>query len=455
MITSTKFKQKKNHFKYLQSTLVGQVFIKLNRSLKSSRRSDRTNGNSLKKTKLTKFNFKVFQKFQTYILISVVVILIGTLLLNVIQYFSIRPVEFNNSVISTQNNINGNQINIVYLGFEDKGDYMFLYNIVLQSLDTKTGRVKHLLIDPNFSYRIEGFTNTFTFKTMFNNLQVTNEEKLQKLLSSLNSFLGLRIDRYVAFKYSDMKAFIDKHNLQSKVIEDSFIGIKKSFSLGNTIKGPELNNYLFNEDDLVKADTKVFERFLTFLNNNIERNSNYFNMYKLFWKSSELVKIFYTNLNREEIFYISRIMVSADYPVESEFISTEGALKDPKSIDNGYLSDQVLVDEKVSRFFRDVEILKEQAKIEIYNGSGLSGLAFYYRRLYENSGSKVVKYGNYNQEREKTTVFITKTDVKSLRNTVDMIKRSFDFEVEVTTEGYNENYSGDIIIILGKDIGAN
>lgn len=448
-------KPKKNRFKALESTFMGQAYNKLKRKLRAPSHGVEAPKTKKKNRMPILQNLKIFKKFQTYILISLAVLFLGSIFLNILQYLSIKPTNFNDSVITNQEDISGNQINIIYLGFEDSDSYLFLNNIVVQSLNSKTGKVKHLLIDPKFTYKIDGFQNTFTFKTMFNSLQVPNEDKLSELLSALQNFIGIRVDRYVAFKYSDMKSYIIENNSESKIIDDSFSGTKRTYSKGDKIKGEELNNYLFNDKDLIEAKPIIYRRFMEFLNNNIEQNSNYFNMYKLFWKSSELVKIFYTNLSRDELFYVSRIMNSADYPIESEFISTENSLKDANSIDNGFVADQVLIDEKVSKFFRDVEVLKEQAKIEIYNGSGLSGLAYYYKRLYENSGSKVVKYGNYNQEREKTIVYITKTDVKSLNNTIDMVKRSFDFDVDVTTEGYNENYSGDIIIILGKDLGLN
>lgn len=96
---------------------------------------------------------------------------------------------------------------------------------------------------------------------------------------------------------------------------------------------------------------------------------------------------------------------------------------------------------------RDVE--KEQAKVEVYNGSGISGLASRYARKVKNYGVKVVRFDNSPSEYDKTKVYIPHPDrfpnsYSSVKDLVcdgcDIVEGRPDF---ITT--------GDIIVILGKD----
>lgn len=98
----------------------------------------------------------------------------------------------------------------------------------------------------------------------------------------------------------------------------------------------------------------------------------------------------------------------------------------------------------------DRELEKERVRVEVYNGSGLSGYAGQYARKIRNSGCEVVRYDNAPDEQDKTRFFVPKQSEFS--NSLDVIFELFPGTYEVVEGRPSFMTTGDIVIILGKDI---
>lgn len=93
---------------------------------------------------------------------------------------------------------------------------------------------------------------------------------------------------------------------------------------------------------------------------------------------------------------------------------------------------------------------KERVRVEVYNGSGVSGAAQQFGRKIENSGCDVVRYENAPSVVDRTVVYVPN-------------KNSYSNSLKIVSGILSENYdlvegrpqfmtTGDIVVVLGQDI---
>jgi len=105
--------------------------------------------------------------------------------------------------------------------------------------------------------------------------------------------------------------------------------------------------------------------------------------------------------------------------------------------------DEVKVNLLVSSFFTDQEILSEQKRIEIINGTDVSGVGSRLANVVNNMGGDVILVLNSDKEEDRSKVIYF--DDKSY--TVKKIASFLGFPTE---KGENKSIA-DVIIIIGKD----
>lgn len=113
------------------------------------------------------------------------------------------------------------------------------------------------------------------------------------------------------------------------------------------------------------------------------------------------------------------------------------------------------VDNEFSKYIgvvRGREIEREQVKVEVYNASGIAGLASRYARKIRNSGMTVVRYENAPDEQEKTTLYVPKPSNYS--NSLEIVKDILVVDTNQIEGRPSFITTGDIVVILGKDMGS-
>ncbi len=98
----------------------------------------------------------------------------------------------------------------------------------------------------------------------------------------------------------------------------------------------------------------------------------------------------------------------------------------------------------------DRELEKERVRVEVYNGSGLSGYASQYARKIRNSGCEVVRYDNAPKEQDETQFFVPKQE--DFPRSLSVVFEIFPGTYEIVQSRPSFMTTGDIVIILGKDI---
>jgi hypothetical protein len=104
------------------------------------------------------------------------------------------------------------------------------------------------------------------------------------------------------------------------------------------------------------------------------------------------------------------------------------------------------IDELVSK---DVE--KERVNVEVYNASNVLGLASRYARKIRHTGCRILRYDNAPNIYEKSTIYVPEPD--NYQKSLDLIKDVVGEGVEVKYERPSFITTGDIVLVLGKDLG--
>lgn len=115
--------------------------------------------------------------------------------------------------------------------------------------------------------------------------------------------------------------------------------------------------------------------------------------------------------------------------------------------------DLVEYDEYLKKYYLSVvprNVEKERAQVEVYNASGVSGIANLYARRVSNNGCDVVRFGNAPQNREKTTIYVS--DEEKFEHSYNVISEIFSDRFEPVDQRPSFLTTGDIVILLGEDI---
>ncbi|MEI6462985.1 MAG: LCP family protein [bacterium] len=142
---------------------------------------------------------------------------------------------------------------------------------------------------------------------------------------------------------------------------------------------------------------------------------------------------FYTDLFRNAIFNANKI--NFGFSPTQLFLNT----KDGKywNIDK--------FDEYIKNEFSDTKIQREQARVEVQNASGTSGLATKVARFVSNSGAEVSRVGNFGIEVPKTTVYVK--DQNKFAETVNFLENLLT-NAEFRFESPEKLSTADILIIV-------
>lgn len=98
----------------------------------------------------------------------------------------------------------------------------------------------------------------------------------------------------------------------------------------------------------------------------------------------------------------------------------------------------------------DRSLEMERVRVEVYNGSNIAGAAGGIGRKIANSGCDVVRYGNAPESIERTKVYVS--DMERFKSSYDVVDDSLEIDFELVNGRPEFMTTGDIVIILGKDI---
>lgn len=362
------------------------------------------------------------------------------------QYLKIIPQRYIGDTAQTVDLDEGPQRNVLLVGFDTKEEYRYANLLILLSLDYQTSSLRVLAVNPNYVISPSS-GKEYTLFALWNNLK-DDSSRMQNFIEQIELFAGLPIDRYVAFDISSLSNIINGFEL-SVPTYDNFKGKEIFYTSGMHIAGNDLVDYLFPHSDFI--DDQHVQRHLEFVLDTLRAHRSLLDLSKAFWGAETLTTTFRTDMEKGEYLKFVSELFSAIEPYSTGILNAKLSSEalGSGSVD-AIIPNYIELDETILKTFRDLNITREQAKIEIYNASNKSGVATKYRRLFQNIGGTVINIGNYPEAVDENYLYIPRSDLEKFTATVDYVEKVFDHKIKIVSGDYRYNYSGDLIIVIGS-----
>lgn len=170
-----------------------------------------------------------------------------------------------------------------------------------------------------------------------------------------------------------------------------------------------------------------------------------------FWlkpgSSKDLVESIRSDLTQDALLKVAETMRSGD--VVFDALSLDGA--EVVQYQDGQIRvfDSDYVDGIVRGFPKATDLLLEQPKVEVYNGTGVTGLAGRYARFFRNSGFTVTRVEDSLDYYETTTIYVPERS--QYEKSVEVLVHDMGKEVAVREDAPGFLSTADIIVVLGYD----
>lgn len=286
------------------------------------------------------------------------------------------------------------------------------------------GRIEYTGVDKDFGSGIT--VSTFKYAGEF----IQKGKGFEYAIWQFQQMLGTNIDNYIWFSAETMQLFEEKlgqplsGQMYAQYFSNGFELPEEVFFLNSFCSRLSWINLILSSSELQDSNSTVYSSFSTFLSSveklrDIYRSTLHARPYVIDFSQSEYVTIMES---ASGVGLSSQIDISAFDSVWRDFVDS-------------------MID-------RNLE--KERVRVEVYNGSGLSGYASQYARKIRNSGLEVVRYDNAPDLVERTQFYVPYP--KEYKNSMEVIREIFPGGYDIVQGRPQFMTTGDIVIILGKDI---
>lgn len=371
---------------------------------------------------LNQRNFKISKRFLIITLLGLLIFFL--LSLNLIKLISIKST--NNSNLDRQ--IDNYEINLGFVIYQQLNDYGQEYRYISSAniITIRQNEVIVLNYDPRFE--IGGGT----FLTLLNRLE--NDDLNYKLMieDTLKDLSGLRVDGTIVFEEKKFKQFLDQLRFNTEEYNRSNFEIINSE--GGKIEFDELK-----QSNQVVVLRELFNNGFTILNKYL-----YF-----FWNYENIIDLFDSTLSTNNLISVFNSLGIQKRVLNIVFDRNVSNIVANEDQTFSMIPSRPLFKERYLDQYKDLIIFSEQAEVEIYNASNVSGLASQSASRLSNIGVSVTRTGNFSDRIDEATIFIKEeNDVSKFKETIAAIKRNIDADFKIKLIDEIVQISGDIMVVI-------
>lgn len=402
-------------------------------------------------SKKSRSNFPIKLKFLPVLVLSIVLIFV---IFNLVQYYQIQLQDFSSNgsaqVFASRNKISGvaTEVNTLFIGLDNrKDDLKFISLAGLISYSYQTGEVKTYALNTNYLVRKGNLK--LPLRSIYNFSTGSDLSKIQEITEIFEAFYAIRIDKYIVINISSLEDFIKNLNIsitldQSYLIDNSYLPEGDKLSPENFVKF--LQESPSSKDELMNLQAIFFKDVVESLRSGI------IGLYFKFINLDNVTTLFSSNFSRDEFLRLAINLSNSSNFITPKFISSKLTLDSIENlnIESGVQGSDILIDEELSKSFRNISVVKEQAKIEIFNATDISGVAYNLKRKLENIGMTVIKTGNYPEKVTENTLFVPNKNSTNFLNSIKAISATLRDDLKIVIGEYKFNYSGDLILVIAN-----
>lgn len=380
------------------------------------------------------------------ILFIILIIFIGGNFVRKYNSINLKPYLADSIENSTELDYFGPEYNVLISGFKKISNNRFTDLLIFVSLNSKSGDLKILSINPDFITNSNAGNGRYTLKSLVNN--VGSENIAYNYSKGVENFLGVRVDRYISFDVESFKNFINKWDLSMKSI-DAFNSESGFYTKDSLLTKGALVEYLFS-DDINTNNDLIANRQLSFFNQFLQNNRNLPFYIKSFIQSEDLTDTFFSNMTKEEMSGFLSSLMSSNLPARYGLIDSGLGTAGTTGSENGISANFLELDNRIKDILLNIDIVKEQVNIEIYNASTIPGYASKVKRIFQNMGANIINTNNYPEKVEGVKLFVPNKNPEDFPNNIAAIQYYFDDELQLIIGDYKYNHTADLILVLGE-----
>ncbi|HLD03855.1 MAG TPA: LCP family protein, partial [Candidatus Dojkabacteria bacterium] len=339
---------------------------------------------------------------------------------------------------------------------EPDSQHTFIDGLTVLVIDPEIKKLGIFNINSDLNVYVPTPGASYNIRTLYNNKKVKDNE-LQVLISAVESLLALTINRYAVINIKGFKEVSaglnavslnlarDVRDKDTLDIADKFVYFEKG---SNVILQQEFFPFLASD---VNGKDDQLSRQVAFFRELVRNNISLSNFTKIPQLLDSISKNVSTNLSKSEFFSLAYTLygIREDQVTGNYTKLSASILADKKNFYQTYNPIIENIDDAVADIFFNLSFFKEQAQIEVLNGSGIKGLAQNRARWITNSGGRVIHIGNTPQEEEQSVAYIAEPE--KFPYTVKEIKKIFKNKIAIVESPYRYRFLGDMVIVLGKD----
>lgn len=340
--------------------------------------------------------------------------------------------------------------NIMVVGLDEKqNDYSFADLVMIVSVDPHQKKVGIFSLDPDIAFAAPDSRLT-TFRKAYN-LDFDNDNPVDNIEYGVEQVLAVDIDKYVLVTESDYLKIQEllggvEVSLDQDLVEKEFQVEGKPLVLeagSHELKGRELLGIISSDERGDNAQLDLHNRIMGAYVNKL----NSYRGIRQIILHLDLLNNIRTDFSKTELYRLYRLLSELNSS-DIQYGYTEQASLENKGSD-GKLPVFDRIDKDVQSIFLDTNVLKEQSRLEVLNGTNQAGVASKYSRFFDNSGIRVVRSGNSIRPTHNTTLYVP--DISKYPYTIEEIVGVFDDQITVVGEEYKYKHVGDMVLVIGSD----
>jgi len=356
-------------------------------------------------------------------------------------------------------NINdSSRVTILLIGLDKTDEYNpFIDALSILTYDFSSKKIGIFAINPDIEVYSSKYKKNIHLRTIYGVAEADGNE-VPFTIDIVESLFALRIDRYVTMDIEGFQTvFSQVDSFPEKIQNDiNDADLTKFGSLNEEIKA---GSSVVDTDaflSLVVADNNGVDNKLNnqsiFISGVLRNISSFNNIIKSIRLLDTIDDCLYTDLSTKEFFQLLFEFRSVHQDqVKIAYTRSTSLIKQKKSFGIYSKYSPILdgLDSDLSTILFNSVILKEQAGIEVLNGSGVRGLASSRARWIQNAGGRVVHFGNSIDSSDKTYIYIVKSE--KYPNTLVELDKVFNGKSVILNEEYKYKHFGDIVVVIGKE----
>jgi|GEM_PF-4490620 len=367
-----------------------------------------------------------------------IVVLILSLLLN--AWFRLNPIPINAEYKSPK--IFGNRAYVIAYIYERNNDFEYIDAVALLMADYQQQSVTATFINVDYYLRSSG-NNYIQLRNILSNAKAEGKEAMSQLARYVESTLGLPVDRYLAIEKNNWIELIGQINIGTFRTIDELSDIDAGdFKLNQSLSYEQLAKYL-------AAESAGFNRKMSRAANMFKQitvDSGNWQWWQSAFNAARLSELIETDLNRSELYALFNLLISSD-KIQSTYLSVNESLLVSTKSGNLLIPSSIQTDDKIRQLHSRQSVVREQARIEIYNASRVNGVATTFKRQLSNHGANVIRAGNYADLLTDSTLYVP--NAASYPETVKLVRELTRDNLIIKEEPYPFNHTAEMVLVVG------